>query len=222
MLNEMVIKALEEKGFKRWTNYGKDRLYVDAKALGFDKETYKYRGERVSNSVAGIMMGAKTYIDVETGTVSSGSWILKCDVEVLLENLIDFIEGIDAESAEQASDELPRSGATVEDEEIENEYIEDIDAGTAEIMAKIPPVEDDGLKAQIERKANEIRTNGLSIMFGPNPYLCNYSALCQAQRDISRELELAYRDMKRTGSEDRFITLSARLAVLAEIRADRF
>lgn len=75
-MKETMIAALENKGFSRWTRYGKDRLYADSKACGFDLEYYgsgnlrraELNGEPISNSRAGKMLArTKIYIDVPTG-----------------------------------------------------------------------------------------------------------------------------------------------------------
>lgn len=79
MLNDMTIKALEEKGFKRWTKGTMDRLYVNADKLGLDCCYNKsgrvlgatFNDEHVSNTHASEMLTAKTYIDVLTGEVHS-------------------------------------------------------------------------------------------------------------------------------------------------------
>lgn len=75
MLTEMVIKQLEEKGFKRWTKGNFDRLYINTKELGLECEYYNtgniryahLNGEKVSNTQARKMKDAKTYIDIKTG-----------------------------------------------------------------------------------------------------------------------------------------------------------
>lgn len=76
-MTEQQIKALEDKGFKRWTKGNHDRLYVDAKELGLKCTYYKtgnisnaiFQGERISNCEARRMKAAKTYVDVKTGTL---------------------------------------------------------------------------------------------------------------------------------------------------------
>lgn len=89
MLNDKIIKALEDKGFKRWTKNGMDRLYINAEALGLNRETYEYRGERVSNNLAREMLAAKTYIDIETEQVVSNSWTLKTDARAILDEIME-------------------------------------------------------------------------------------------------------------------------------------
>lgn len=79
MLNEAVIKALEEKGFNRWTKGGLDRLYINAAQLGLECTYYKtgnissayFNGERISNSMGYSYKAAKTYIDINSGRLFS-------------------------------------------------------------------------------------------------------------------------------------------------------
>ncbi len=76
MTNTMIEK-LVNAGFKRWTNYGKDRLYVDAEKLGLEYNTYNsghvcgatFNGEEISNGWASEMRHAKTYVDVADGSI---------------------------------------------------------------------------------------------------------------------------------------------------------
>ena len=92
-LNDTQIKALEDKGFKRWTKGTMDRLYINANTLGLEVERYKtgnvkyaeYRGERISNTRGSEMLYAKTYIDIATGKLVSGNWTLEQDARELYE-----------------------------------------------------------------------------------------------------------------------------------------
>lgn len=73
MTDEEKIAALEAKGFKRWSKYGKDRLYINAKTL-LNMEIHYYNsgaisfsemdGESISHSEAGRLLGSKIWIDI--------------------------------------------------------------------------------------------------------------------------------------------------------------
>lgn len=71
---EAMIKRLETLGFRRWTKYGKDRMYIDPEYLGFECDTYKtgniswaaFKGERISNNHAKDYRYAKTYLDLDS------------------------------------------------------------------------------------------------------------------------------------------------------------
>ena len=102
MLNEQTIKALEAKGFKRWTKGNYDRLYINAEALGLECEYYKtgnissssFKGERISHSQAYRYKAAKTYIDVATGNLLGTSPTLK-------EAAQEIVDSVFKEGAEQ-------------------------------------------------------------------------------------------------------------------------
>ena len=78
MTSEMIA-TLETKGFNRWTKGNLDRLYINAAQLGLICSYYKtgnisgatFNGAHVSNSEAGRMKAAKTFIDLNTDTVHS-------------------------------------------------------------------------------------------------------------------------------------------------------
>ena len=71
---EEMIARLEGLGFKRWTNYGKDRMYINATQLGFEYSCYNtgniksayWQGERISNTLGRSYKFAKTYLDLDT------------------------------------------------------------------------------------------------------------------------------------------------------------
>ena len=74
MTNEMIEK-LEEAGAKRWTKYGKDRLYIDVElVLDLDVDRYNtgnickslLDGEKISHARASRILGSKIYIDLTT------------------------------------------------------------------------------------------------------------------------------------------------------------
>lgn len=74
-MTEKMIKALESKGFHRWTKGDYDRLYANAEDFGLYTETYKsgsikyaeLNGQKISNAAAVRILSAKIYIDVATG-----------------------------------------------------------------------------------------------------------------------------------------------------------
>lgn len=87
-LSEKQIKALEDKGFSRWTKYGKDRLYFDMVKAGFMEVSYyksgyisysKFQGEEISHSFAGELLGVKVWIDVQTGEMQSKAYDDYCE-----------------------------------------------------------------------------------------------------------------------------------------------
>lgn len=71
-MTEEMIKGLEQRGFRRWTKPGYDRLYVYATVLGLDYDTYRtgnicwavFNGKEISNSQARRYLNAKIYIDL--------------------------------------------------------------------------------------------------------------------------------------------------------------
>lgn len=70
---EEMIKRLEGLGFRRWTNYGKDRMYINASYLGLECQ-YKagrinkayFDGEKMTISYGYRYKEAKTYLDLKT------------------------------------------------------------------------------------------------------------------------------------------------------------
>ena len=79
MMTETMIEKLTEKGFSRWTKGAMDRLYINANDLGLYTDSYKsgnicyasFNGEEISHAHALRMLGAKIWIDVETGLLNS-------------------------------------------------------------------------------------------------------------------------------------------------------
>lgn len=92
MISEETIKALEKLGFNRWTKGNIDRLYISASKLGLVCAYYKtgnistaeFQGERISNSKAGRMMGAKTFLDLKADKVTSNIPELKEEAEKII------------------------------------------------------------------------------------------------------------------------------------------
>lgn len=74
-MNAELIEKFEKAGFTRWTKYDKDRLYVDAEALGLWYSRYssgnisnaEFQGEKISNAGARRMLGSKMFVDIFTG-----------------------------------------------------------------------------------------------------------------------------------------------------------
>ena len=95
MLNETTIKALEDKGFRRWTKGNFDRMYINAVCLGLECSYYKtgnisaayFNGERISNCQGRRYKDAKTYIDVKTGRLFSDIQELKDAAQAILDEV---------------------------------------------------------------------------------------------------------------------------------------
>lgn len=112
MLNEKIIKALEAKGFKRWTKGNMDRLYIDAKtALDFEYDTNKsghvsgawLNGEKISNTRGSELVSSKTYIDVNTGALVSNNNTMRDAAQEIMDATAAEIE--QAEAAETVETE---------------------------------------------------------------------------------------------------------------------
>lgn len=91
-LSEKQIKVLEDKGFNRWTKYGKDRLYFDMVKAGFMEVSYyksgfisysKLQEEEISHSFAGQLLGVKVWVDVQTGKLQSKAYDDYCEKVVV-------------------------------------------------------------------------------------------------------------------------------------------
>lgn len=74
MTDEEKIATLEAKGFKRWTKYGKDRLYINAEKLLNLEIHYRKSGsisfsemdgESISHGEAYRLIGSKIWIDLQ-------------------------------------------------------------------------------------------------------------------------------------------------------------
>jgi hypothetical protein len=117
MMTEEDTKKLEAAGGKRWTKYGKDRIYIDATALGLEVEYYKtgnvrnakWQGERISNADGRRLLGSKVYVECSDGSlhVRTDFWD-SYDEDMRVENVArKFVE--DALKADE--EELPEAGA---------------------------------------------------------------------------------------------------------------
>lgn len=82
---EQLIERLLQGGAKRWTKYGKDRIYLRdflKENSGLEIERYnsgnissaKLNGEKISNSMAGILLNCidKAYYDIEKDSFYTG------------------------------------------------------------------------------------------------------------------------------------------------------
>ena len=79
------ISDLEEMGFKRWQKNGMDRMYIDARKLGYDRDTRTFKGERISGGLASKFETSKTYIDLKEMLVVSTCCDLAYEVAHMLE-----------------------------------------------------------------------------------------------------------------------------------------
>ena len=106
------IETLESMGFKRWTKYGKDRLYIDAKVV-FDMEIDYYNsgnirdakkaGEDISNSRARKLLNMKIYIDLADGSIHADHAWYEEDKAEAIEKVEAMIED-DEEETEEAEE----------------------------------------------------------------------------------------------------------------------
>lgn len=81
-LTATQIDRLVERGARRWTKYGKDRLYITEQLIGLEVDRYKsgnisyaeLNGEKISNSHAAQLVEAisRAYIDCANGSVVCG------------------------------------------------------------------------------------------------------------------------------------------------------
>ena len=90
-ITEEKLAELEGLGFRRWTNGGMDRLYINASALGLTTTRYntgnissaEFRGSRISNAEGRRMYAAKTYVDLVKGLiVSDNASLAQAAVEI--------------------------------------------------------------------------------------------------------------------------------------------
>jgi ATP-dependent phosphoenolpyruvate carboxykinase len=81
-ITDEQINALVQAGCKRWTKYGKDRLYIEPEFIGMDVKYYNtgnvstayLNGEKISNSYAKkILFALKgSFINVENWRMQTG------------------------------------------------------------------------------------------------------------------------------------------------------
>lgn len=103
-LTDEQIEKLISLGAKRWTKYGRDRLYIRdaAENLGLKCERYNtgnvrsasFRGEKISNSQCSRMLDQidGSYIDLSTGEIRMDG---RANEAALFINAIADILGID-------------------------------------------------------------------------------------------------------------------------------
>ena len=117
MMTETMIDKLTTKGFSRWTKDAMDRLYINANDLGLYTDHYKsgsicyasFNGEEISHAHALRMLGAKIWIDVETGALHS-KYAEDCLVEAAKAIYEQVKAEIDAEESavqEATAEEAP-------------------------------------------------------------------------------------------------------------------
>ena len=112
-MTENMIKALESKGFHRWTKGDYDRLYANAEDFGLYTESYnsgniryaELNGVKISNAAAGRILAAKIYIDVKTGelVVSRATGDADDIVEAVKAAIAEAKAEVESEEAEKAS-----------------------------------------------------------------------------------------------------------------------
>jgi hypothetical protein len=95
-LTDAQIDKLVKLGARRWTNYGKDRLYVTEKLIGLEVDRYgtgnisyaELNGEKISNSYARDIVTAigRAYIDCVDGSIVCGRDALDL-VKTVLESI---------------------------------------------------------------------------------------------------------------------------------------
>ena len=89
---EEKIEKLIKAGAKRWTKNGMDRLYINAKVLGLEYQTYKtgnvsyaeFNGEHISNCECNRILAAKSYINVK-------DFRIHCDYSPLTQSVEAFV-----------------------------------------------------------------------------------------------------------------------------------
>ena len=119
MMTETMIEKLTEKGFSRWTKGAMDRLYINANDLGLYTDSYKsgnicfasFNGEEISHAHALRMIGAKIWIDVETGLLNS-----KYAEDCLVEAAKAIYEQV---KAEIATEEAAAQEAAAEESDVQ-------------------------------------------------------------------------------------------------------
>ena len=112
-MTEKMIKALESKGFHRWTKGDYDRLYANAEDFGLYTESYnsgniryaELNGVKISNAAAGRILSAKIYIDAKTGELITSRITADADeiVEAVKAAIAEAKAEVESEEAEKAS-----------------------------------------------------------------------------------------------------------------------
>lgn len=135
-LTETQIANLEDKGARRWTKYGKDRIYLsdlDKTFVGLDIDYYKtgnvccakLNGEEISNSKANdILASLKSgYIDLTTDELVLVCYRRSEEFEIFAENLVKAIETKVEESAAEENKEVEEPTAEKSEKEIIEEKV---------------------------------------------------------------------------------------------------
>lgn len=107
------IEKLEAAGAKRWSKYGKDRLYIDAKVLGLELTYYKtgnvssakWQGESISNADGRRLNNTKVYVDVADGSLHVSTDYWSADDDALDKVAERFVEAALAETEEEEETE---------------------------------------------------------------------------------------------------------------------
>lgn len=107
-MTEKMIKALESKGFHRWTKGDYDRLYANAEDFGLYTESYnsgniryaELNGVKISNAAAGRILSAKIYIDIKTDKLITSR--ITADADEIVEAVKAAIAEAKAEIEEEA------------------------------------------------------------------------------------------------------------------------
>ena len=111
-MTEKMIEKLIENGARRWTKYGKDRLYFNAtNVLNLEISYYNtgnvrtatLNGERISNSDARRYLDAKAYIDLTTDElhVSAKNEEIASTIEDAVNWLVNELEEAEEEEEEE-------------------------------------------------------------------------------------------------------------------------
>lgn len=117
-MTENMIKALESKGFHRWTKGDYDRLYANAEDFGLYTESYnsgniryaELNGVKISNAAAGRILSAKIYIDVKTDKLITSRITADADeiVEAVKAAIAEAKAEVESEEAEAVKADAPQ------------------------------------------------------------------------------------------------------------------
>lgn len=114
-MSEKDIAKLLEAGGKRWSKYGKDRIYIDVETLGLEVSYYNtgnvsnaaWQGEGISNADGRRLLGSKVYVDCADGSLHVSTDFYIYDEPMKLETVAaKFVEDALAEE-----EETPEAGA---------------------------------------------------------------------------------------------------------------
>ena len=117
-MTENMIKALESKGFHRWTKGDYDRLYANAEDFGLYTESYnsgniryaELNGVKISNAAAGRILSAKIYIDIKTDKLITSRISADADeiVEAVKAAIAEAKAEVESEEAEAVKADAPQ------------------------------------------------------------------------------------------------------------------